>query len=51
MKVLGLPPSNKEECIDFCDAIPAGEMAECWISVWKCQKQKGDEMMAQNQPL
>ena len=46
MEVFGLPPSNEEECVDFCYAIPTGEVAEGRMPVWKCQEQEGNEVMA-----
>ena len=51
VEVLGLPPSYEEEGVDFCDAIPAGEVAECRISVWEGQEQEGDEVVPQYQRL
>lgn len=49
--IFRLPPSNEEECVDLCDAIPAGEVAECWMSVWERQEQKCDNVMTQYQSL
>ncbi len=51
VEVLGLPPGNEEEGIDLCDAIPAGEVAEGWVSVGKGQEQECNEVMAQYQWL
>lgn len=47
VEILGLPPRDEEEGVDFCDAIPAGEVAEGRVSVGKGQEQECDEMMAQ----